>query len=54
MGDLFNSPAESVTQAASLSPDGKYLFFLRRYEEAIYWVDAKIIEKLRSERWSKE
>jgi DNA-binding beta-propeller fold protein YncE len=47
MGDLFNSPAESCTQAASLSPDGKYIFFLRRYEEAVYWVDAKIIEELK-------
>jgi hypothetical protein len=37
-----------VTQAASLSPDGRYLFFLRRREEAIYWVDARIIEDLRS------
>ena len=49
MGDLFNSPAESCTQAASLSPDGKYIFFLRRYDEAIYWVDAKIIEDLKPE-----
>ena len=49
MGKLFNSPPESCTQAASLSPDGKYLFFLRRYDEAIYWVDAKIIEELKPE-----
>jgi len=47
MGDLFNSPAESCTQAASLSPDGQYIFFLRRYDEAIYWVDAKVIEELK-------
>ena len=47
MGALFNSPPEAVTQAASLSPDGRYVFFLRRYEEAIYWVDAKVIEHLR-------
>lgn len=47
MGAVFNSPAEAVTQAASLSPDGKYIFFLRRYHESIYWVDAKIIEELK-------
>jgi len=47
MGELFNSGKESVTQAASLSPDGKYLFFLKRMEESIYWVDAKILEKLK-------
>ena len=47
MGPLFNAPTESCTQAASLSPDGKYLFFLRRYDEAIYWVDAKVIEYLK-------
>ena len=48
MGDIFNAPAKSCTQAASLSPDGKYLFFLRRYDEAIYWVDAEIIEDLKT------
>jgi len=47
MGDMFNAPQDSCTQAASLSPDGKYLFFLRRYKEAIYWVDAKVIEELK-------
>ena len=31
--------------AAYLSPDGKYLFFLA--ESDIYWVDARIIEKLK-------
>ena len=46
MGKLFNSPPESCTQAASLSPDGKYIFFLRRYEESIYWMDSGIIETL--------
>ena len=48
MGKRFNSGLESVTQAASLSPDGKYLFFLKRMEEAIYWVDAGIIETLKT------
>ena len=47
MGDAFNSPPEAVTQAASLSPDGKYLFFLRRRHESIYWVDASVIEDLK-------
>ena len=46
MGELFNSGMESVTQAASLSPDCKYLFFLKRMEESIYWIDAKIIKDL--------
>ncbi len=47
MGDAFNWPPEAVTQAASLSPDGKYLFFLRRRHEAIYWVNASVIEDLK-------
>jgi len=47
MGEMFNSGMESVTQAASLSPDGRYLFFLKRMEEAIYWIDAKVIEELK-------
>ncbi len=47
MGPLFNDPPESCTQAASLSPDGDYIFFLRRFEEAIYWVDARVIDNLR-------
>ncbi|MBN2414513.1 PD40 domain-containing protein [bacterium] len=47
MGPLFNDPPESCTQAASLSPDGKYLFFLRRAHETVYWVDAKILEGLK-------
>lgn len=46
MGERFNAPPEAVTQAASLSPDGGYLFFLRRRHEAIYWVDARAIEEL--------
>jgi hypothetical protein len=37
--------------AASLSPEGKYLFFTSNHD--IYWVDAKIIEELRLEK-SKE
>ena len=35
--------------AASVSPDGKYLFFHRTVEGKgdIYWVDAEIIEGLK-------
>jgi hypothetical protein len=43
LGPLFNAPPEAVTQAASLSHDGKFFFFLRRRHEAIYWVDARAI-----------
>jgi hypothetical protein len=34
--------------AASLSPDGRYLFILDDMD--IYWVDAGVIETLRSEK----
>jgi hypothetical protein len=47
MGEMFNAPAKLVTQAASLSHDGKYLFFLRTYDEAIYWVDAEVIKQFK-------
>jgi hypothetical protein len=43
LGPSFNSPAQAVTQAASLSPDGELIFFLRRRHEAIYWVDSKAV-----------
>lgn len=51
MGDKINTPAWEA--GASVTPDGKYLFFNRnmgsdKYENVdIYWVDAKIIEELR-------
>ena len=48
MGERINSPPEAVTQAASISPDGRYLFFLRRRHEAVYWVGASVIEELSS------
>jgi hypothetical protein len=47
MGASFNSPPEAITQAASLSPDGEYIFFLRRRHEAIYWVAAGTILTVR-------
>ncbi|MFC1784813.1 hypothetical protein ACFL0J_04205 [Candidatus Neomarinimicrobiota bacterium] len=47
MGKLINEPIELVTQFASLSPDRKHMFFLRRYDEAVYWVNANIIEDLK-------
>jgi len=47
IGKLINEPTELVTQFASLSPDEKYMFFLRRYDETIYWVDTKLIEELK-------
>ena len=54
MGPMFNAPVEKVTQDASLSPDGKTIFFLRRYEEAIYWVDAGVIDDLKPDHIKKE
>ena len=45
LGPEINTPGyEGV---ASLSPDGKFLFFNRN--EDIYWVDAKIIDELKQE-----
>jgi len=51
LGDKINTKAWEAD--ASVTPDGKYLFFNRnmgsdKYENVdIYWVDAKIIENLR-------
>lgn len=50
MGEVINAPPEAVTQAATLSTNGRFLFFLRRRHEAIYWVDARVLEELRSGR----
>lgn len=53
LGDKINTGAWEA--AASVTPDGKYLFFNRNmgstnYENVdIYWVDAKVIEELRPE-----
>ncbi|NMH88240.1 PD40 domain-containing protein [Flavivirga algicola] len=59
MGDKINS--ELVENGAFLTPDGKYLLFSRSeekvredgsiyWESTKYWVDAKIIEALRSKK----
>ena len=45
MGDKINTPGGNI--CASLSPDGKYLFYVRNRD--ICWVDARIIEKLKPE-----
>lgn len=47
MGPVIN--ATKTEFGASVSPDGKYLFFHRRIngQGDIYWVDAKIIDDLR-------
>ncbi|UCE19602.1 MAG: PD40 domain-containing protein [Gemmatimonadota bacterium] len=45
MGQRINTPGGNI--CASLSPDGKYLFYLRNRD--IYWVDARIIEALKPE-----
>lgn len=48
MKDVFNSVQYST---ARITPDGKYIFFEKYIQETdksdIYWVDAKIIEKLK-------
>ena len=48
MGIPINSP--ETDYCPTLSPDGKYLFFTskRTGNGDIYWVDAKIIEELKS------
>lgn len=58
LGDKINTTASD--NGASVSPDGKYLFFNRnvgkvkptdKYEDVnIFWVDAKIIETLRTKQ----
>jgi ankyrin repeat protein len=49
MGDEINS--NSVDTFANVSPDGKWLFFVsgRNGNVDVYWVDAKIIEELKSD-----
>jgi hypothetical protein len=54
MGDKINTDAWDA--AASVTPDGKYLFFNRNvgsdeYDNVdIFWVDAQIIQDLRSKK----
>jgi Tol biopolymer transport system component len=48
MGDDINSEANDV--CGSVSPDGKYLFFISQKNglmNRIYWVDASIIDSIR-------
>lgn len=48
MGDKINSDANDL--CASVTPDGKYLFFISQKNglmNKIYWVDASIIDSLR-------
>jgi hypothetical protein len=48
LGDRINS--KGLERFPSVSPDGKYLFFTRDTpgtEEDVYWVSAKIIDRLR-------
>lgn len=45
LGDKINTPASETN--ASVSPDGKYIFFGRNH--SIYWVSAKIINDLKPE-----
>lgn len=56
---LWSSPVnikqvntEKDEWGATVSPDGKYLFFTRSQDRKgdIYWIDAKIIEELRPEK----
>lgn len=46
MGEPFNT--KKMERFPGLSPDGKYLFFIRGFGD-VYWVDAKIIEDLKPE-----
>jgi hypothetical protein len=46
MGPKINT--DRIERFPGLSPDGKYLFFVRGYGD-VYWVDAKIIEDLKPE-----
>lgn len=43
LGSDINS--EGIEFTASLTPDGKYIFFMKDYD--LYWVDVKIIEQFR-------
>jgi hypothetical protein len=48
--DMGNSLAASEgARFPALSPDGKYLFFVPEGGEAVYWVDAAVVEQSRPE-----
>lgn len=52
-----NINTENREFSPSVSPDGKYLFFVRDFggeKGDIYWVDAKIIEELKKEELNRE
>ena len=52
-GDAINMRELNSTEedwCATVSPDGKYLFYTSNMDLNIYWVDAKIIEELRTQR----
>lgn len=46
LGKDINS--EGIEFTASLSPDGKYIFFMKNLD--LYWVDVKIIEQFRPKK----
>ena len=49
LGDKINTGSSEF--GASVTPDGKYLFFNRKIspdDSDVYWVDAQILETLRS------
>ena len=47
MGDQINT--EKIERFPVVSPDGKYLFFMRHTEtQDIFWVSAEVIEELRT------
>ena len=51
MGNTVNTPSQE--RSPSVSPDGRFLFFTRHNQNTFqdfYWVDAKIISKLRPDR----
>ncbi|MFB0563000.1 MAG: TolB family protein, partial [Candidatus Lokiarchaeia archaeon] len=51
-GDAINMRELNSTEGdwcATVSPDGKYLFYTSNMDENIYWVDSKIIEELKPE-----
>jgi hypothetical protein len=53
MGSAINISYEGA-RFPGMSPDGKYLFFTRydeKWNEGIYWVDAKIIEELKPQNY---
>jgi hypothetical protein len=56
MGPAINISYEGA-RFPGMSPDGKYLFFTRydeKWNEDIYWVDAKIIEQLKPRNLGRE